>query len=258
MSPALAFQSVGKLYDTHNGAVTALQDITFAVGSGEFLAVLGPSGCGKSTLLSLASGLEEPSGGEVSVTGRRVRGAVTEIGIVFQTDVLLEWRRILANVMLQIEMRGLDRGIYEPKARALLEATGLAGFENHYPHQLSGGMRQRVSICRAFVHDPPLLLMDEPFGALDALTRDAMVQTLHRLWLETKKSVLFVTHDIAEAVFLADRVLVMTPRPGRIDALIDVDLPHPRTSETRDAPRFAALVREIRRLFERTGVLAYA
>ncbi len=258
MSTTLEMRDVGMVYETGSGSVRALDGITFDLAAGEFLAVLGPSGCGKSTLLTLAAGLDRPTTGLVKVGGRPVDGPVTDIGIVFQTDVLLDWRRVLGNVLLQIEMRGGDAAAYEGKARELLRMTGLGGFEQKYPFELSGGMRQRVAICRALIHDPPLLLMDEPFGALDALTREQMAMELHRIWNETRKSVVFVTHDIQEAVFLADRVLVMTPRPGRIAEIVDVDLPRPRTAATKEAPRFLALVSHIRRLFLTSGVLGDA
>jgi NitT/TauT family transport system ATP-binding protein len=252
---ALQFAGVGKVYETRTGYLEALRGIDFSVRAGEFLSVVGPSGCGKSTLLALATGLEFPTRGTVAVAGRRVDRPVTDVGIVFQTDVLLDWRTVLGNIMLQIEMRNLERARHLERARALLRMVGLAGFEEKRPFELSGGMRQRVSICRALVHDPGLLLMDEPFGALDAITREQMVLELNRIWNETRKSVVFVTHDIQEAIFLADRVLVMTPRPGRIAEIIDVDLPRPRTAETKESPRFLALVSHVRQLFVRAGVL---
>jgi NitT/TauT family transport system ATP-binding protein len=254
-TPALQLTHVTKIYDTANGPLTALDDLDFSIGEGEFLSVLGPSGCGKSTLLSLASGLEFPTHGSVLRSGEAIRRAVTDIGIVFQTDALLEWRRVLDNVMIQPQIRGLDLAVYERRAHALLAMTGLDGFAHRFPHELSGGMRQRVSICRALVHDPSLLLMDEPFGALDALTREQMVMELHQLWLNTRKSVMFVTHDIHEAILLAQRVLVMTPRPGRVAEMIDVDLPFPRTPATLESPAFTALVARVRALFEQHGVL---
>jgi NitT/TauT family transport system ATP-binding protein len=254
-TPALAFRGAGKVFETPTGALRALAGIDFALGRGEFLSVLGPSGCGKSSLLALATGLEFPTEGSVEVDGRRVERPVTDVGIVFQTDVLLDWRTVLGNVMLQIEMRGLDAAQYEGRARALLRTVGLAGFERKRPYELSGGMRQRVSICRALVHDPHILFMDEPFGALDAITREQLVLELHRIWNETRKSVMFVTHDIGEAIFLADRVLVMTPRPGRIEEIVDVDLPRPRTVATRESPRFLALVAHVRTLFVQAGIL---
>ena len=254
-SPALQLTHVSKVYRTASGPLTALDDLDFEIGEGEFLSVLGPSGCGKSTLLSLASGLEFPTRGTVMRAGTPITRAVTDIGIVFQTDALLEWRRVLDNVMIQPQIRGLDLGLYERKARDLLAMVGLDGFERKYPHELSGGMRQRVSICRALVHDPSLLLMDEPFGALDALTREQMVMELHQIWLKTRKSVMFVTHDILEAILLAQRVLVMTPRPGKVAQVIEVDLPFPRTRATMESPRFIELVAHIRSLFEQHGVL---
>ena len=243
-------------YPTLTGDLLALDDVSFTVEEGEFLAIVGPSGCGKSTLLALISGLEEPTDGFVRVGGKTVEGPVTELGIVFQTDVLLDWRRILGNVMLQIEMRRLPRNSYLGRARQLLRKVGLEGFEEKYPFELSGGMRQRVSICRALIHDPPLLLMDEPFGALDALTREQMVSELHRIWRDTRKSVVFVTHDIEEAVFLANRVLVMTPRPGRIAEAIDVDLQQPRKGAVRYGSEFSRYVSRIRELFLESGVLS--
>ncbi len=255
MTTALEFARVGKIYDTRTGSVEALAGIDFAVRAGEFLSVLGPSGCGKSTLLALATGLEFPTEGAVTIAGRRVVRPVTDVGIVFQTDVLLDWRTVLGNIMLQVEMRDLDPARHVERARTLLRMVGLAGFEDKRPFELSGGMRQRVSICRALVHDPGLLLMDEPFGALDAITREQMVMELHRIWDETRKSVVFVTHDIQEAIFLADRVMVMTPRPGRIAEIIEVDLPRPRTVATKESPRFLALVAHVRHLFVQAGIL---
>ena len=255
MSAALQFAGVGKVYDTRTGPLEALSGVDFSVRAGEFLSIVGPSGCGKSTLLALATGLELPTRGTIAVAGQRVDRPVTDVGIVFQTDVLLDWRTVLGNIMLQIEMRDLDRARYVERAHALLRMVGLAGFHDKRPFELSGGMRQRVSICRALVHDPGLLLMDEPFGALDAITREQMVLELNRIWNETRKSVVFVTHDIQEAMFLADRVLVMTPRPGRIAKMIDVDLPRPRTAETKESQRFLALVSHVRQLFVQAGIL---
>jgi NitT/TauT family transport system ATP-binding protein len=254
-SAALEMHGVSMVYETATGDIHALDDIDFAVGSGEFVAVLGPSGCGKSTLLALASGLEFPSAGRVEVGGRLVSRPITDVGIVFQSDVLLDWRRVLGNVMFQIEMRGQDFRAFEKRAFDLLRMAGLSGFEDKYPFELSGGMRQRVAICRALIHDPPLLLMDEPFGALDALTREQMVLELHRIWYQARKSVVFVTHDIEEAAFLADRILIMTSRPGRIAEIASVNIPHPRDRETRDQPEYIAIVSRIRKLFSQTGVL---
>jgi len=239
----------------HYGAHVAVDGISFEVAEGEVLTLLGPSGCGKSTLLMIAAGLLPASNGLVAVRGKRVAAPRTDIGIVFQSPVLLEWRTALGNVMLQAEARNSNLGAAERRARELLAAVGLAGFENKYPDELSGGMRQRVSICRALIHNPPQLLMDEPFGALDALTRDQLGLDVQRLWNEAQMTVMFVTHSVAEAVFLSDRVIVMTPRPGRIDRIIDIDLPRPRTLAMRDSPEFNGYNRQILDLLLARGVL---
>jgi NitT/TauT family transport system ATP-binding protein len=235
--------------------VQALDRVSIDERRGEFLSVLGPSGCGKSTLLMIAAGLMAPTGGSVSVEGRPVKGPRTDIGIVFQSPVLLEWRTAMGNVLLQAEARRMERTAATRRARELLATVGLAGFEDKYPHELSGGMRQRVSICRALIHEPDYLLMDEPFGALDQLTRDQLVLDLQAWWNARRMSVLFITHSIAEAVFLSDRVIVMTPRPGRIDRIIDIELPRPRTLAMREAPEFASYTRQILDLFLARGVI---
>jgi NitT/TauT family transport system ATP-binding protein len=252
---ALEIDNITKVYTTRESVVRAVDGVSLVQRMGEFLSLLGPSGCGKSTLLMMAAGLLPATAGAITVDGRPVKKARTDIGIVFQSPVLLEWRTALENVLLQTESRRLDKAQSLEKARALLSAVGLAGFENKYPHELSGGMRQRVSICRALVHNPPHLLMDEPFGALDSLTRDQLVIDLQRLCREHLMSVLFITHSIAEAVFLSDRVVVMTPRPGRIDRIIDIDLPRPRTLAMRESPKFNAYTREILEVFLARGVL---
>ncbi|MET0877200.1 MAG: ABC transporter ATP-binding protein, partial [Tardiphaga sp.] len=203
----------------------------------------------------IAAGLLAGSDGVVAVRVQRVEAPRTDIGIVFQSPVLLEWRTALGNIMLQAEARKFDLKSAKQRARELLAAVGLGGFENKYPDELSGGMRQRVSICRALIHNPPQLLMDEPFGALDALTRDQLGLDVQRLWDETRMTVLFVTHSVAEAVFLSDRVIVMTPRPGRIDRIIDIDLPRPRTLAIRETPEFNAYIRQILDLLLARGVL---
>jgi NitT/TauT family transport system ATP-binding protein len=191
----------------------------------------------------------------VLVGGQPVQGPQTDLGIVFQSDVLLDWRSNLDNVLLQIEFRNLRKAAYRDRALQLMHSVGLDGFENKRPYELSGGMRQRVSICRALVHDPPILLMDEPFGALDALTREQMTVDLQALWMQSRKTVLFITHSIAEAVFLSDRIFVMSPRPGRIDAVLDIDLPRPRPLEIMASREFNAYTLEIRRLFQARGVI---
>jgi NitT/TauT family transport system ATP-binding protein len=246
---------VTKVYPTSDGDVRALDRVSFEVRAGEFLSIVGPSGCGKSTLAMLIAGLYPITSGAITVDGMQVDRPQTNLGIVFQNPVLLAWRRALGNVLLQLEMRGLDPAAYRERALLLLASVGLQGFEQKYPHELSGGMRQRVAICRALIHDPPLLLMDEPFGALDALTRDQMTLDMQRVWGKGHKTVLFITHSIAEAVFLSDRIIVMTPRPGRIDTVLMVDLPRPRPLAVREDPRFARLARAIRERFLAHGVL---
>ena len=246
---------VTRIFPTPEGEVRALDGISFDVRLGEFLSIVGPSGCGKSTLAMLIAGLMRPTSGVIAVDGRAVSRPQTELGIVFQNAVLLAWRSALDNVLLQVEMRGLAARQYRDRAMELLRSVGLDGFERRLPHELSGGMRQRVAICRALIHDPPLLLMDEPFGALDALTRDQMTIDIQGICARGGKTVLFITHSITEAVFLSDRVIVMTPRPGRIDTTLDVDLPRPRRLAVRESPAFAAYAREIRDRFLARGVL---
>ena len=251
----IALTDVAKTYRTRDGDVESLKPLTFEIGDGEFMAIVGPSGCGKSTLLKMVGGLLPVSQGRIALNGRDVRGPPDDVGFVFQAPVLLAWRTVLANVMLQIEMRHLPREKYLPKAHALLEMVGLGDFERKLPWQLSGGMQQRASICRALVHDPAVLLMDEPFGALDAMTRERMNLELQRIWYETRKTVLFITHSIPEAVFLADRVLVMTERPGAIAAIYEVPLPRPRSLGVMGDPAFVALTQTIRRHFYSQGTL---
>ena len=228
VSTRIVINKLTKHFNSINGAVTALSNVDLDINDGEFVSVVGPSGCGKSTLLNLVAGLSSPSTGEVLIDGQLVTKPQTNIGIVFQRDVLLEWRTAIDNVLFQIEMRGLKPSDYVARSEELLFSLGLEGFFHHRPSQLSGGMRQRVAICRALVHDPPLLLMDEPFGALDALTREQLMIELAALWMAKKKTVVFVTHSIQEALFLGDRVIVMSKRPGKILAQIKVDIPRPR------------------------------
>ncbi|HEY0567350.1 MAG TPA: ABC transporter ATP-binding protein [Xanthobacteraceae bacterium] len=251
----LQIQDLTKIYATHDGAVRALDRVSLSAARGEFLSILGPSGCGKSTLLMIAAGLVTPSSGSVTVDGKPVTRPRTDIGIVFQSPVLLEWRTALGNVKLQTEARKIDGATADRRARELFSAVGLGGFEEKYPNELSGGMRQRVSICRALIHHPEYLLMDEPFGALDSLTRDQLVVDIQALWNRLRMSVLFITHNVTEAVFLSDRVIVMTPRPGRIERIIDIDLPRPRTLAMRESPEFVQYSREIMQLFLARGVL---
>ena len=235
--------------------VRAIGEVSFDVKKGEFVAILGPSGCGKSTVMLIMAGLLEATTGEVYMLGKKVTGPQHDVGIVFQQPVLLDWRKTLGNVLVQVELRRLNPKDYQERAMQLLKSAGLEGFENKYPFELSGGMQQRVSICRALVHNPPLLMMDEPFGALDALTREQMRIDIERLMIEEKKTVVFVTHSIPEAVQLADRVIVMGPRPSVIERILEIDLPHPRHRALQDSHRFLEYVKEITDIFMVRGVL---
>jgi NitT/TauT family transport system ATP-binding protein len=251
----IRLRGVGKSYETRDGTVEACSGIDLEIGQSEFVAIVGPSGCGKTTLLKMVAGLVAHTAGTITVGGRSVEQPLTDVGIVFQESILLDWRDVLSNVMLQIEIRGRDAAAGEREARHLLEITGLAGFEKKKPYELSGGMRQRVSICRALVHDPPLLLMDEPFGALDALTREQISMDIQRIWMEKRKTAIHITHSIPEAVLLADRVVVMGPRPGRIVEILDIDLPRPRRLD-KLPPKFNDYAGRIREIFKSKGVLA--
>ena len=253
--PHIRLRGVGKTYETKDGPVDACGDIDLDIRQSEFVAIVGPSGCGKTTILKMVAGLVPHTAGEITVGGKRVERPLTEVGIVFQESILLDWRDVLSNVLLQIDIRGMARGTYEPVARHLLRSTGLEGFEHKKPYELSGGMRQRVSICRALVHDPPLLLMDEPFGALDALTREQISMDIQRVWMEKRKTAIHITHSIPEAVLLADRVVVMGPRPGRIVEILEIDLPRPRRLDRLPA-RFNDYAGRIRDIFKAKGVLA--
>ncbi len=244
-----------KIYPSRDGGITALKNVDVKVGASQFVSLLGPSGCGKSTLLRCIAGLEQPTSGSIHLLGREVTGPPEDMGIVFQRDVLLDWLTVARNILLPSKIRRLPRAQYMPKVRALLELIGLAGYENRHPWELSGGMRQRVAICRALLLNPSLLLMDEPFGALDAMTRDELNLELQRIWLADAKTVLFVTHSISEAVFLSDRVIVMSRSPGRVVEDVLVDLPRPRTLAMRETPEFSRYVAHIRHIFEGFGIL---
>jgi NitT/TauT family transport system ATP-binding protein len=235
-------------YAGRGSETVALLNASLTVGEGEFISLIGPSGCGKTTLLRIVANLVQPTSGKVTVAGKHARQARLdrEYGYVFQAPVLYEWRTVLQNVMLPLEIMGHGREERRERARRLLALVGLSDFQRNYPWQLSGGMQQRVSIARALAFDPKLLLMDEPFGALDEITREAMNNELLRLWQETGKTVVFVTHSIAEAVFLSSRVVVMTARPGKIERVIEIDLPYPRNEETRASRRFFELATEVR------------
>jgi NitT/TauT family transport system ATP-binding protein len=248
--------NVSKIFSSKNrAALKAVDNVSLDIQAGEFVSIVGPSGCGKSTLMMMVSGLTSVSQGQIQIQGQKISRPYTDLGIVFQRDALLEWRTVLDNVLLQLDIRGIDREQYRPFALELLDRAGLKDFANYHPWELSGGMRQRASICRALVGRPPLLLMDEPFGALDAMTREQMTLDLQRIWLDDRKTVLFITHSISEAVFLSDRVIVMSPRPGRIALDVKIDLPRPRKLSVRETPRFGEYVAEIREKFQTFGLL---
>jgi NitT/TauT family transport system ATP-binding protein len=251
----ISIRGVSKTFIGRNATVEALSAIDLDVADGEFVSVIGPSGCGKSTLLMLLSGLDLATAGTVRVGGKIIDRPTSNLGIVFQTDVLLEWRTALENVLLQAEIRGSDKKAATGRAAELLAMVGLDGFAAAYPYELSGGMRQRVAICRALLHEPPLLLMDEPFGALDALTRDQLQIDLLRLWSKQKMTVVFVTHSIPEAVFLSDRIIVLSPRPGRVEEIIKIDLPRPRRLAMRETQEFLTYNRQVTSVFKTLGVL---
>jgi NitT/TauT family transport system ATP-binding protein len=251
----IVVQGVNKTYLTRGGeTIEALSDVSLSVADGSFATIVGPSGCGKSTLLRILAGTLQPTAGALSLQGQPVVKPSANVGMVFQSPVLLPWRTVLDNLLLPIEVLGRPRRDYEPKAHDYLRLVGLDGYAQKYPNELSGGMQQRVGIGRALIHDPAVLLMDEPFGALDAMTREFMNLELLRLWRESRKTVVLVTHSIPESVFLADRVVVMSPRPGRIVETIEVDLPRPRTLEMINSEIFGHYTNRIRRHFRSIGV----
>ncbi len=248
-SPMIEVARLEKIFTTvRQERIHALNDISMSVGEREFVAIVGPSGCGKTTLLKILAGLHRASAGRVTVAGTPVTAPRRDIGIVFQNPILLPWRTVMQNVLLPAEVQGIARKKARERARGLLAMVGLAEFENKYPMELSGGMQQRAAISRALVHDPSILLMDEPFGALDAMTREQMNLDLQRIWRESGKTVVLITHSIPEAVFLGDRVVVMTPRPGRIARVVEVPIPRPRGIDVMGEPLFGKLTSEIRRL----------
>lgn len=244
--PILVAEGIEKTYVSREGDLRALRQISLEVSSGEFVCLVGPSGCGKTTLLRILGGLLQAENGVVRIDGRILTQPRHEIGFIFQDPTLMPWRTVLKNVTLPLEVRGTNGDQRKERALKLLGLVGLLGFENLYPHELSGGMQQRVAIARALIYDPSILLMDEPFGSLDAITRNQMNLELLRIWHATGKTIVMVTHAIREAVFLADRVLVMSPRPGRIRGSVPIDLPRPRRADTFYEEAFAALHHRVR------------
>jgi NitT/TauT family transport system ATP-binding protein len=254
---SIAGRNVVRRFETGGAPFTAVDDVSFVIDRGEFVSLIGPSGCGKSTLMLMAAGLSPVTSGEISVDGRPLTAPLTDVGIVFQDHLLLDFRTAIGNVMLQAEARGLPIAETRERALALFGKLGIAEAAGRYPKQLSGGMRQRVSIARALIHQPSILFMDEPFGALDAITRTQIRHDLELLWLETRKTVLFITHSFDEAIGLSDRVLVMSPSPGRIVDEIRIELPRPRPAHLGDYPSFNAYVDRIHDAFRRFGVIKY-
>lgn len=244
--PIVAINHLSAIFDNGNGGLRALEDISFSVSSQEFVSVLGPSGSGKSTLLRILAGLLPPTRGQVFYQGEELSGPRRGVGFVFQRANLMPWRTVLENITLPLELLGTPRQTTLERAQELVNLVGLQGFEDSLPRDLSGGMAQRVAIARALIHDPDVLLLDEPFGNLDALTRERMGAELLRIWQARRKTVIMVTHSISEALFLADRVLVLTPRPGRLRLDLSVDLPRPREDDVRYTPVFGKLVRQVR------------
>jgi NitT/TauT family transport system ATP-binding protein len=253
VEPVVRVESVTQTFP--RGDVTALQDIDLELAPREFVSLIGPSGCGKSTLLRVIGDLIEPTHGSVTINGKSARRARNDgdYGIVFQDSVLFDWRTVAKNIALPLEMLGWERQRRKQRVTEMLDLVELTGFGEHHPWQLSGGMQQRVAIARALAFEPALLLMDEPFGALDEMTRERLNLELLAVWEKTGSTVAFVTHSISEAVFLSSRVVVMSPRPGRIAGAVAVDLPYPRTVETREAPRFFELVTQVRELLRQRG-----
>jgi NitT/TauT family transport system ATP-binding protein len=246
----ISVRNISKIYASKHADIVALENVTFDANQNEFVAIVGPSGCGKSTLLKIIAGLDTPTTGEVRIGQKLVRGPTDKLGMVFQSPVLLPWRDVKSNIVLPLEIQNLNSVESRRKVDDLIELVGLTGFGNRYPFQLSGGMQQRVSLCRALVIEPDVLLMDEPFGALDAMTRERMGIELLKIWSNFKKTIIFVTHSIPEAVFLADRVLVMSARPGRILSEIKSNIPRPRTLEMLDGGEIGNISRKIRAQIE--------
>ena len=255
MSASIDIDGLTKVFGSGAEAVHAFGPSSLHIGKGEFVSLLGPSGCGKSTLMLIIAGLLEPTSGEVRVDEKTVTGPLTDIGIMFQDNTLVPWRTVWGNVALQLELRGENPSRHRQRIESLLASVKLDGFADRHPYELSGGMQQRAAFCQAMVHDPDTLLFDEPLGKLDAMTRESIRTDLQTLWLSKRPTVVFVTHSIEEAVQLSSKVCLITPRPGRIDRVIDIDLPYPRDLDVKSGADFVGHVREIQAIFHGYGVL---
>jgi NitT/TauT family transport system ATP-binding protein len=255
MGIAVDIKSVTKVFGSGPAALQAFGPADLSIEAGEFVSLLGPSGCGKSTLMLMIAGLLDRSAGDIEVNGEHVSAPRTDIGIMFQDNTLVPWRDVQGNIALQLELRGIDPESRAGRMRELLRSVQLEGFEHRFPHELSGGMQQRAAFCQAMVHDPQTVLLDEPLGKLDAMTRESIRTDLQALWLQRRPTVVFVTHSIEEAVQLSSRICVITPRPGRIDRVIDIDLPWPRGMTVKRSAAFTNYVRDIQEIFHGFGVL---
>lgn len=248
-NPVLSIDQMSLVYSSSRGPIAAIKELSFSIRKGEFISILGPSGCGKSTLLRIVSGLLRPTSGRIVLADKEVKGPRPEVGIVFQQPTLLPWKTVLDNVLVPIRAMGLPVADYKARAHELLRLVGLGDFIAHYPYELSGGMQQRVGIARGLIHDPAMLLMDEPFAALDAMSREFMMDELQKIWMTTGKSVLFITHSIPEAVYLSDRVLTLSSRPGRVIDDLPIDLPRARDMATMGQAAFGEYASHLRALF---------
>jgi len=254
--PWISIEGLNKVYFSKKSEPThALSDINFSIKQGEFISIVGPSGCGKTTLLNILAGLLPKTSGSAKIAGQEVLEPLKKVGMVFQAPTLLPWRTIRENIMIPAEVQKLDKESHLQRADELITLVGLNGFENKYPNELSGGMQQRAGICRALVHSPAVLLMDEPFGALDAMTREYMNLELIRIWQESNQTIIFVTHSISEAVFLSDRVIVLSPRPGRIAEILDIEIPRTRDLAIMTSDQAGVYVKRIRKYFNTTSVI---
>ncbi|MGB7270876.1 MAG: ABC transporter ATP-binding protein [Albidovulum sp.] len=255
MSTLIKLAGVKKVFGSGAGAVHAFGPVDMQIMEGEFISLLGPSGCGKSTLMLMIAGLLDITEGEITLAGRGVNGPQTDIGIMFQDNTLVPWRTVRGNIDLQLEMRGNDPAAHAAEVEELLHSVHLEDFQTRFPHELSGGMQQRAAFCQAMVHKPKTMLLDEPLGKLDAMTRESIRKDLQSLWMQKRPTVVFVTHSIEEAIQLSSRVAIITPRPGKIERIIDIDLPYPRDFEVKSSSKFTGYVRETQEIFRNYGVI---